>query len=131
MKHLNGKNYYSQKEIHEKLRLIYIDDMNDVATYCDWVVVYEGEGLPVIQGLCRGITRAARAIKNNNEPYFTFIQLRNLLHELMHGNFEFDIKKFAQGCHEEKDLGWKYFLENEGIAICLSEIRELDRDHIR
>ena len=131
MKQLNGKNYYSQKEIHEKLRTIYIDDMNDVATYCEWVVVYNGEGLPVIQGLCHGITMAARAIKNTNESYLTFTQLRNLLRDLMHGNFEFDIRNFADGCHDKLDFGWQYFLENEGIAICLSEIRELNHEHIR
>ena len=129
MKQLNGKNYYSQKEIHEKLRTIYIDDMNDVSHYCEWIVVYEGEGLPVIQGICRGITNAARAIKNTNESYFTCTQLRNLLYELMYGNFEFDIRKFVEGVHDEKDLGWRYFLENEGIAICVSEIRGLDREH--
>lgn len=130
MKRLNGKNYYSQKEINEKLRLIYIDDMNDVATYCDWVVVYDGPGEEVINGIARGITRGARAIKNTKEPYLTFIQLRNLLYELMHGNFDFDIRKFVEGCCDKSDFGWRYFLENEGIAICLSEIRELGREHI-
>ena len=131
MKRLNGKNYYSQKEIHEKLRLIYIDDMNDVAAYCDWVVVYDGLGQDVINGICHGITRAARAIKDTKESYLTFIQIRNLLRELMHINFDFDIRKFVEGCRDEYDFGWRYFLENEGIAICLSEIRELDREQLR
>lgn len=128
MKRLNGKNYFSQKEIHDKLRTIYIDDMNDIATYCDWVVVYTGEAHPVIEGVCHGITRAAKAIKNTNESYLTFLQLRNLLHELMHGNFEFDIRKFVDGCRDAPDFGWRYFLENEGIAISLSELRELNNE---
>ena len=129
MKRLNGKNYYSQKEIHEKLRTIYLDDMNDVATYCDWIVVYNGLAQPVLEGLSKGITTAARVIKDTKEPYLTFDQLRNLLRELMHGDFEFDIKKFVEGCRDAPDLGWSRFLENEGVAICLSEIRELDYNH--
>lgn len=129
MKRLNGKNYYSQKEIHEKLRSIYIDDMNDVAAYCDWIVVYNGLAKPVLNGLCHGITMAARAIKNTNEPYLTFTQLRNILRELMHGDFEFDIRNFVDGCSDESDFGWKRFLENEGFAICLAEIRDLDASH--
>jgi hypothetical protein len=131
MKRINGKNYFSQKEIHEKLRTIYIDDMNDVATYCEWIVVYEGEGLPVIQGICHGITMTARAIKNTKESHLTFSQLRNLLRELMHGNVEIDIHHLTEGCHDRSEHGWKQFLENEGIAICLSEIRDLEQSHTR
>ena len=128
MKRLNGKIYHSQKEIHKKLRTIYLDDMNDVATYCDWVVVYDGLAQPILEGLCRGITTAARAIKNTQEPYLTFTQLRTLLRELMHGDFEFDIRNFVNGNHAEPDYGWRRFLEYEGMAICLTEIRDLEAD---
>ena len=127
MKRLNGKIYHSQEEIYKKLRTIYLDDMIDVATYCEWVVVYEGLAKPVIEGLCRGITNAARAIKNTEESHLSFVQLKNTLRECMHGNFDFDIREFLETCNNsDPDLGWRRFLENEGIAICLTYLRELD-----
>lgn len=126
MKTLNGKNYYSKKEILKTLRSICIDDINDVSSYCDWVIAYEGPADFVLEGLNLGISLAIDSIIATRETYFNKGQLLKLMRETLHYNVDFNVRKLMEGCKDDVDIDVMIFMENEGILICIEEIKELD-----
>lgn len=126
MKTLNGKNYYSKQEILKTLRSICIDDINDIASYCDWILVYEGPADFIIEGLNRGISLAIDSLIATNETYMNKEQLIKLMRETLHHSVDFNVRKLIEGYDDSVDLNIMIFLENEGILICIEEIKELD-----
>ena len=127
MKILNGKKYYSKKEIVKTLRSICIDDVNDVASYCDWVLAYEGPADVIIEGVNLGISLAIDSVDATNETYMNEDQLVVLMRETLHHNVDFDVRSFME--EEDNgvlDINTMLHLENEGILICIDEIKELD-----
>ena len=126
MKTLNGKNYYSKKEILKTLRSICIDDVNDVASYCDWILTYEGPADFILDGLNLGISLAIDSIIATGETYFNKDQLLKLMRETLHHNVDFNVRKLMEGCKNDVDIDVMIFLENEGILICIEEIKEVD-----
>ena len=126
MKTLNGKNYYSKKEILKTLRSICIDDVNDVASYCDWILTYEGPADLILDGLNLGISLAIDSIIATGETFFNKDQLLKLMRETLHHNVDFNVRKLMEGCKNDVDIDVMIFLENEGILICIDEIKEVD-----
>ena len=48
------------------------------------------------------------------------------MRSILHYNVDFNVRKLMEGCKDDIDIDVMIFLENEGILICIEEIKELD-----
>jgi hypothetical protein len=126
MKTLNGKNYHTKDAILKTIRSICIESLGDVASYCDWVIEYGGPDKLVIEGVNLGISHAIDSVIATDEPYMNTEQLIILMRSTLHYNVDFNVRKLMEGCKDDIDIDIMIFLENEGILICIEEIKELD-----
>jgi hypothetical protein len=126
MKILNGKKYYSKQEIIKTLHAICIDDVNDVASYCEWVLAYEGPADIIIEGINLGISLALDSVNATDEVSMNEKQLILLMRETLHHNVDFNVRTLMESDGDDLDINVMLCLENEGILICIDEIKELD-----